>query len=264
MNIKSFLLGSFLVLGMIPSFAQTSINYGRSESSSTQNSNDSAQAHAELAAGYYSAKQINIAKEEIKIALRLDPDLFLALYLSGLIASDENKFSDALSFFNRAHDVSPNHHDVYTAKGVLFCKQNEFDRGQTQFKYALNASPKTPSIQASILINSALCFQSSKQYASAKFALQQAQIEQPDNTGILFHLAQNSFLQNSLLESAQFLNEFHRLAPYNPSSLYLQWDIYRLIGNASGMNEAEQRILKEFSNSPQAKRIRQYNLFNSQ
>jgi type IV pilus assembly protein PilF len=80
-----------------------------------------ARLHTELAAGYFELGNIGVALEEVKEALRADPNYSPANNVAGLVYSQLKEDALAEQSFQRALSLSPGDYDANNNYGEFLC-----------------------------------------------------------------------------------------------------------------------------------------------
>lgn len=136
-----------------------------------------ARLHTELASGYYSRKQYQVALEEINEALKAYREYGPAYGMMALIHARLGDFKGAENAFYQAIQVSPNDPDIRNNFGAFLCERQRFRESLIQFDYALrNPLYLTPQIA---LQNAAECAYKGGEIPQAKHYYQQLGREMP-------------------------------------------------------------------------------------
>lgn len=109
-------------------------------STGTNNENPAryrARLHTELGANYLQRGQYAIALEELREAVRVDPNYGLAHSIMGLVHANLNEDTKAEAAFRRAVEVAPNEGDIRNQYGSYLCGLGRADDGIAQFEAAL-------------------------------------------------------------------------------------------------------------------------------
>jgi type IV pilus assembly protein PilF len=96
-----------------------------------------ARLHTELGASYLQRNQLPVALEELREAVRVDPNYGLAHSIMGLVHANLGEDAKAEASFRRAVEVAPNEGDIRNQYGSFLCGQNKADEGIAQFDAAL-------------------------------------------------------------------------------------------------------------------------------
>ena len=91
----------------------------------------------ELAASYFERGQFNVALDEIRQVLAINPNLADAYNLRGLVFMRLDDQAMAQESFRRAASLRPNDPDVAHNYGWLLCQQKNYVQAQQQFEQAL-------------------------------------------------------------------------------------------------------------------------------
>ncbi len=93
--------------------------------------------HTELGANYLQRGQFAIALEELREAVRVDPNYGLAHSIMGLVHANLNEDVRAEAAFKRAVEVAPAEGDIRNQYGSYLCGLGRADEGLAQFEAAL-------------------------------------------------------------------------------------------------------------------------------
>ena len=91
----------------------------------------------ELAVGYFEQGQTNVALDELKQVIAIDPGFPDAYNLRGLIYMRLNDMRQAEDSFRRAVALNPRDANVQHNYGWLLCQQGRYDESQRAFDVAM-------------------------------------------------------------------------------------------------------------------------------
>jgi type IV pilus assembly protein PilF len=92
----------------------------------------------ELAVGYFEQGQTNVALDEVKQVLAMDPTFPEAYNLRGLVYMRLNEMRLAEDSFRRAVALDPRDANTQHNLGWLLCQQNRYDESLAAFKQVLS------------------------------------------------------------------------------------------------------------------------------
>src|ERR1700676_888295 len=116
-----------------------------------------ARMHTDLAGGYYERAQMDIAIEELNLAVATDPGYAPAYNLYGLVCAVLGDDRKAEQSFGRALALAPGDSDVHHKWGGYLCQHKREREALAQFEIAVaNSLYRTPEIA---LVNAGRCAQ---------------------------------------------------------------------------------------------------------
>ena len=114
-----------------------------------------ARLHTDLAAGYYERGQMDIAIDELNVAIKLDPDYAPAYNIFGLVYAVLGEDRKAEQSFARALGLAPNDSDIHHNWGWYLCQHKREREALEQFDIAVrNPLYRSPEIA---LVNAGRC-----------------------------------------------------------------------------------------------------------
>lgn len=96
---------------------------------------------AEVAVGYYKAKQVAMAKDELNAAWGKDPKNHRAHYVAGMIALGEDDFSGAVSHLSAAVDAKHDDWDAVLSLGVAYQNLRNYRAAAERYEQVAKAQP---------------------------------------------------------------------------------------------------------------------------
>ena len=127
-----------------------------------------AKAHAALALLYYRGKNIQEAKNQIDIAIRLNPDTFSAYYYQGKIFKNSKDFTGALNSFEKSARDPEFKQKSLIERGSCYLALNDMDRAISEYERAIKAT-KDENSQETLYARYflAACYEKSRKIDSA-------------------------------------------------------------------------------------------------
>lgn len=205
----------------------------------------------ELAAGYLARGQYNIALDEIKQALALQPNSRDALNLRALVLAAMGDPAGADEGFRRVLSLYPRDPDTLHNQAWFFCQQGRVDAAMSSFDEALNQQ-NYRGASRSWLARGA-CNIRHQRWADAQQSLSRAFELDPGNPAISYNLAE-VLLRQGQAERARFYAARVNAdaAQVTAQSLWLATRIEHKLGNRAGTTEWGQRLAREFPQSAEA------------
>jgi type IV pilus assembly protein PilF len=193
-----------------------------------------ARLHTELAGLYYQRGNMNVALDELRIAVAADVNYAMAYGMFGLVYMDLKENALAEQNFDRALRLAPNEPDINHNYGWYLCQTA---RPQESIKYFLLAirNPLYPSPWRSYSA-AGLCSVRAKNLKDADEFFQRALKLEPDEPNALLQLAQIRYGQRRLEDARSLVSRHNKVVQPSAESLWLAVRIER----KSGMRVAEQ------------------------
>ena len=228
----------------------------RNDKSDLLTASDESDAHKrarvrlELAVNYYSEGKTDIALDELKRSIAVDPTLFEAHNLRGLIYLRMNEYSLAEDGFRQALALNPKAATVQHNYGLLLCQQGRTAAAVEQFSAALanpayNERAKTWMLQG-------LCQAKAGQAQAAETSLLNAYQLDPGNPVVVYNLASGMFQRGEYAQAQRYLGPLNSSPLANAESLWLGVKIANKTGDAASLRALGQGLQQRFPSSKQA------------
>ena len=203
----------------------------------------------ELAAGYFSNGQTNVALDELKQSIAADPTLFEAHNLRGLIYMRLNDVPLAEESFKRALSLNPKAATVQHNYGWLLCQQSRMNESYQQFNSAL-ANPVYAE-RAKTLMALGLCQKQGGLKVEAENSLLRSYELDPGNPITGFNLATLALQRKDYVRAQFYIRRINNSELANAESLWLGIKIERQMGNRDGMAQLGGQLKKRFPQAPE-------------
>jgi len=188
-----------------------------------------AKLHTELAAGYYSRGQMEIALEELTEAKKLDPDSARIYNVYGLIYAVMGEDGKAEANFQRALQLDPQDSEIRHNWGWYLCTHERAKESIVEFDLAIkNPLYKTPEIA---LVNAGRCSASLGDIAGAEQYFKRALALAPGNPNASYGLALIAYKGARYPEARTWLRPAVLQANPAPEALYLGVCLERKLGD---------------------------------
>lgn len=175
----------------------------------------------QLAIGYYQEKNYEVALDEIKKALAINPSMADAYGVRALIYSAMNELVLADENFQRAQRIAPRNPDLSNNYGLFLCENGRHALGMAQFDAALkNPMYRTP-VRA--MVNAGNCALRQKDYATAERYLTDALRLDPDFPSIHAGLARVYFERRDFTRAGFFVNRLLAVSKAETLSADVLW-----------------------------------------
>ncbi len=201
----------------------------------------------ELASGYYEQRNFNVALDEVRQALAIDPNYAPAYGLLGIIYMDLGDRARAEDNFQRALRISPNDSDILNNYGWFLCQNNRIPESIDHFQRALrNPLYNTP---AKPLANAGICSLRAGDDKNGESFLQRAFQFAPNDPVAMYNLGE-LYLKRRDVERARFYSG-RLLSLYEPNAqtLWLALRTERLGGNRDSELSLASQLRRRFPQS---------------
>jgi type IV pilus assembly protein PilF len=208
----------------------------------------------QLGATYLARNQLDVAQQELNVALELDPNDSQANHIMGLLQIRLKDDAKAESYFRHAISEDPKNSDARNSYGAFLCERGRLDEADVQFRTALdNPLYKTPE-QASL--NGGLCQLKKPNKQAAASYFRTTLFFNPRQPTALLNMARYSFETGETLSARGFMQRYFEVAPETPDSLLLAFRIERALGAKDAQATYAVRLRGKFPNSAEAKQLR--------
>jgi type IV pilus assembly protein PilF len=212
-----------------------------------------ARAHTELAAGYFELGNMSVALEEVKEALRSDPNYPPAHSIAGLIYGALKQDGLAEESFKRALTANPN--DSYTNHnyGEFLCQRKREDEGIRHF-VAATRNPLYPDIHSSYT-NAGVCARRKGDMASAENYFLLALKSRANHPQALYNMADLAYGRGDYEASKTYLGRLTQLVQPNAEILWLGVRVERRLGDRNSEASYALQLRNRFPASKEAKAL---------
>lgn len=216
-------------------------------------SGDAAKLLYQLGARYYRNGNYELARDRLVESIAREPKNAVAHYTLALTYEKLENLRLATESYEYAVRIAPRDYNVQNAYAVFLCNQNEFDEARKHFDRAINFSNNDTSYIT--MTNAGVCMTQKPDIAAAESYFRDA-LDRKSNYGEA--LIQLSLLKHSSgdnLNARAFLQRYLATNIPSASVLHLGASIERALGDETARTGYSNRILREFPNSPEARRI---------
>ena len=85
---------------------------------------------------------VNLAKKDLNMAIKLDPDNFHAFELRGFLYLSSNKYHNAIEDFTTAIELNPKSFHSYYSRAVAYTQIKNFKNALTDYEKVIDFNPK--------------------------------------------------------------------------------------------------------------------------
>ena len=209
--------------------------------------------HVQLGSVYLQRNQIDLAKDNIENALRIDPDNSNANNIMALLQLRIKRYPEAERYFRRAVDVTPENPEAQNNYGVFLCDRGRLDEAEHWFKKAIaNPYYRTP---AEANLNAGTCLMKKPAPEAAEKYFREALKINPYLPGALLELAKLSFDAGQTLTARAFIERYLQTGQETPQGLLMAIRIEHAQGNKNAEASYAVRLKGKFPDSVEAKQL---------
>lgn len=201
----------------------------------------------ELAVNYFAEGRTEIALDEIKQALVIDPQYAAAFNLRGLVLMRLGESRSAEDSFRRALAIAPRDGDTLHNLGWMQCQQNRFAEAQQSFQQALalpgyGAAAKT-------LMALGLCQARAGRPEEAERSLARSYELDAGNPVSAYNLAVLMLQRGELVRSQFYIRRLNNSELANAESLWLGIRVERRLADSAAMGQLADQLRRRFPQS---------------
>ncbi len=222
--------------------------------SSEKNASASADVYLQLGVRYLSMNRLELAKEDLEHALRLDSRNSKAHDAIAFLYEKLNKLDLARDHYQTALDLVPDDLNIQNNFGRFLCDRGEFEKGMVLLSQA-TANPLNDQPWLA-LTNAGRCQLAMKQQQKAEDSFRQALQLNGSYPPALQEMQKISFLKGDLWPAKGFLQRYLSVAPQTPQTLWIAIQTERALGNQKQADDYQKQLLETFPISDEAKLVK--------
>jgi type IV pilus assembly protein PilF len=209
-----------------------------------------ARIHTELAAGYYTRGQYDVALEELNEALRVEPNFAPAYGMIGLVYADLREDAKAEQSFQRAIQINPQDPELRNNFGWFLCQRGKEPQALGQFEMAVsNPLYRTPDMA---LVNAGRCAAKLGDRKGAEGYLQRELSVAPNNPTAQMLLANLAYKAGEY-ELARSRVRQASVAAATPEALLLGFCVEKKLGDRPAEASYAFQLKQRYPNAPETK-----------
>lgn len=204
----------------------------------------------ELAASYYQQGNYNVALEELRQSLAIDPEYAAAYGMLGLVYMDLSDRARAEESFQRALRIAPDDSELNNNYGWFLCQtgreRQSIERFQAALRNPLYPTPARP------MHNAGICSLRLGDEAAAEGWFQRSFQADPRNPVAMYNLGE-IYLKRRDLDRARFYTQ-RLTSGFEPTAqvLWLALRVERMAGNRDSEASLATQLRRRFPTSPEA------------
>jgi type IV pilus assembly protein PilF len=212
-----------------------------------------ARVHTELASGYFELANMNVALEEVRVALKADPTYGPAYNVAGLVYADLKEDRLAHENFQQALRINPLDSDANNNYGRFLCDRKREDEAIRYFLAALR-NPLYQNPDRSF-VNAGLCSRRRGDVAAAEDYFQKAIKARPGQQQALYQLADLAYARGAYTQAKGYLNRFGQLSGANAEVLYLALRVEQRLGDRDAAASYGKQLTNNYPESKEARAL---------
>lgn len=249
MNMSEKILFGLTVAMLAAGCVSTTTGPQRSEA----NTGDAAELNYQLGARYYRNGNYDIARDRLLYSIELDPKNPVAHTTLALTYEKLDNIRLATASYEQAVRVAPRDYDVLNTYAVFLCRQRQFDAAMKNFDRAIDVH-ENDDVEIT-LTNAGVCMTQKPDFVRAEDYFRRALERKPNYGEALIQLALVKVGQEEFLAARAFLQRYLGSYPPSPGVLFLGVTIEGELGDERARSEYSDRILREFPQSTEAKKV---------
>lgn len=204
----------------------------------------------ELASGYFEQGQINVALDELKQALVIDPTYADAYNLRGLVYMRLNDIALAEDSFKRALAINPRDAGVAHNYGWFLCQQARYPESSRLFELAIaNPTYQSP---AKSLMTQGMCQVRAGQRLQAEQNLSRSYELDAGNPVTAYNLSNLLYERGELQRSQFYIRRLNNSELANAETLWLGIKIEQRLNNLDAVQQLGGQLQRRYGQSKEA------------
>lgn len=204
----------------------------------------------ELASGYFEQGQTNVALDELKQSLAIDPGFADAYNLRGLVYMRLNDNPLAEDSFRRALTLNPRDADVAHNYGWFLCQQSRYRESSQMFAQAI-ANP-TYAGQSRSLMTLGICQVRAGQRAEAEESFTRSYQMDAGNPLTAYNLANLLYQKGELVRAQFYIRRLNNSDLANAETLWLGMKVEQRLNNSAVVSQLGDQLKRRYGQSAEA------------
>lgn len=203
----------------------------------------------ELASSYFAEGKTEVALDELKQVLAVDPTFPDAWNLRGLIYTGLGDNRTAEDSFRRALALNPRDPDTAHNYGWMLCQEKRYQEAEQSFQQAL-ASPLYPNRSRTYLAMG-VCQARAGRAEEAEATLKRAYELEPGNPVTGYNLARVLFQKGDYERARFYIRRLNNSELANAESLWLGIKVENRLNDPLAVSQLGEQLRKRYPQSPQ-------------
>ena len=218
-----------------------------------RNDKDASELNYQLGARYYQQGSYELARDRLMTAVEIDPKMAVAYTTLALTYEALENPRLARESYEKAARAAPRDFSVHNTYAVFLCRQKDYDQAQKYFDKAAT-HPENDDAEVT-LTNAGVCMGEKPDIVAAEKYLRRALEHKQNYAEALLQLCLLKYQNKDYLSARAFLQRYMAGNISTAGILYLASRIEDMLGNDKGRVEFEDRLIKEFPASPEARKV---------
>jgi len=215
---------------------------------------DSADVYLQLGVRYLGMNKLEIAKENLEHALKIDSRNAQAHNALAYLYEKINVTAEARDHYETASNLAPDDLGIQNNFGRFLCEHSEFEKGMVLLTQAISTPLNEQQWMA--LTNAGRCQLAMKQQQKAESYFRQALQINNAYAPALAEMQRISYLKGDLWPAKGYLQRYLGVASHTPQTLWIAVQTERALGNQKQADEYRKQLLETFPLSEEAKLIK--------
>lgn len=212
-----------------------------------------ARVHTDLAASYFELGNMAVALEEIKEALRADPNYGPANNVAGLVYSQLKEDRLAEESFQTALQINPSDSEAHNNYGRFLCDRKREREAIKHFLAAVsNALYATPE---RAWVNAGVCARRAGDAPAAQDYFQQALKLRPGHPQALYQMADLAYARRDYVQAKGYLRRLTQVTTATAEVLWLGVRVERRLGDRASEASYALQLRNRYPNSREAQAL---------
>jgi len=218
-----------------------------------QDDADAAELNYQLGARYYQNGQYELARDRLLLSIELNPRRAITHSTLALTYEALGNRRLATASYEKAIRAEPRNFDVQNTYAVFLCKKRDFDAAQKNFERAAGHAENDNAEVT--LTNAGVCMVQKPDLELAENYFRRALDRRSNHAEALLQMCLLKYKKEDYLGSRAFLQRFMGTSKTTASVLFLGAEIESKLGDERARTEYVNQLLREFPESPEAKRV---------
>lgn len=206
--------------------------------------------YVKLAVAYMRAGKLDVALQQAKKAITLDPGNGDALDVLALIYDRLGEVQLAEHYFKRGMAAEPNNSFIHNAYGAFLCRQARNQEAMREFDKALR-NPLYPTPEVA-LTNAGICSGNMGDRSQSETYLRAALRKNPQFSLALLEMAKLSLAKTDYLTARAYLQRYAAVAPHSAESLWVGIQVEHRLGDRDAVASYALKLRSNFPESREA------------
>lgn len=215
---------------------------------------NAADVYFQLGVRYLNLNKLEIARENLQHAIRLDAKHSQALNALAFLDEKLGKIDEARSYYQTAISLTPDDLSVRNNYGRFLCEEGEIQKGMELLNATINDRLNERPWLA--MTNLGRCYMRLAQYSEAQTYFEQALQLNENYAPALLEMQKVNYQQGNFSTAKVYLQHYAQLSEPTPESLLIAAQIEGASGNLGMAKHYETLLVTKFPLSSEAKQFK--------